>query len=109
MGDSTSMIVSLLLTLFLIVSIWIVLSKADQPGWSIFVPIYNLYCLLQAAGMSGWWIIALCIPGVNLIPLVLIPLGIAGHFRKGLLFGFGLLLLPFIFYPVLAFSDAEWS
>jgi hypothetical protein len=98
-----------LLVIFMIVTMWIVFAKADQPGWAIFIPIYNIYCLTQVAGVSGWWTLAYFVPILNIIAAILIPIKVAERFGKGILFGIGLLFLGVIFYPVLAFSDAEWS
>ena len=49
------------------------------------------------------------IPVVNLLPAVLVPIDIAKSFGKGTGFGIGLILLGFIFYPVLALGDAEYQ
>ena len=47
-------LVAMLLTL---VGMWRVFSKAGQPGWGIFVPIYNCLLMCRAAGRPGWWTI----------------------------------------------------
>jgi len=87
--------------------IWKVFEKAGKPGWAIIVPFYNVYVMLQIAGRPGWWLILAFIPLVNLILLVL-PFDMAKKFGKGLGYGFGLLFLPFIFYPVLGFGSARY-
>lgn len=38
-----------------------------EPGFLIWVPLFNAIPMLQAAGLSGWFLILLCVPGVNLI------------------------------------------
>lgn len=48
------------------------------------------------------------IPGVNVIINIIVLLDIAKAFGKGTGFGIGLILLGFIFFPILAFSDAEY-
>ncbi len=50
-------LISLVLTIVMIVGLWKVHTKAGQPGWAIFVPIYNVYVLLLIAGRPGWWLI----------------------------------------------------
>ncbi len=50
----------------------------------------------------------LIIPFVNFIILILIVLGLAKNFGKGGGFAVGLLLLGFIFLPILAFGDAKF-
>jgi Family of unknown function (DUF5684) len=87
--------------------IWKVFEKAGKPGWAIIVPFYNVYVMLQIAGRPGWWLILAFIPFVNLI-LIVLPFDMAKKFGKGLGYGFGLLFLPFIFYPVLGFGNARY-
>lgn len=90
-----------------IIAMWKVYTKAGEPGWAILVPIYNLIVLLRICGKPAWWVILAFIPIVSLIMLV-IPFRLAERFGKGAGFGLGLLLFGFIFYPLLAFSDAEY-
>ena len=51
----------------------------------------------------------LFIPVINLIALLKIAIDVAGKFGKGVLFGLGLGILPFIFYPLLGFGDARYQ
>ena len=88
---------------------WIVFKKAGQPGWASLVPIYNLLIMLKVIGRPGWWLILLLIPLVSLIVSLIIPFDLAKSFGKGIGFGFGLLFLPFIFYPILAFGESEYQ
>lgn len=103
----TVTIVYLLCVVLMIAAWWRVFTKAGQPGWAAIVPILNLYILCKVARMSGWWVLACFIPLVNLIAFIIISVNVAKRFGKGVLFGIGLLLLPFIFYPILAWGDAQ--
>ena len=94
---------------FMLVSMWRVFTKAGQPGWAVLIPIYNLYVMLKVAGMSGWWILAFAVPIVNIVASVLMAVGIARNFGKGVGFAIGLIFLGFIFYPILAFGNAEYQ
>ena len=99
------------LAVFMIVSMWIVLKKAGRPGWAVLVPIYDVYVVLKVAGMPGsWvlWLLAMLVPIADVIVAVLISLGIAYNFGKSALFAVGLLFLPFVFIPILAFGDAKY-
>jgi hypothetical protein len=91
------------------VSMWKVFVKAGQPGWACIVPIYNFIVMLQIADKPLWWIILLFVPIVNIIITILFYIAIAEKFGKGAGFGFGLAFLSFIFFPILAFGDAEYS
>ena len=73
------------------------------------MPIYNVITLLDIAGKPVWWFILLGVPVVNFIILFLVTGAIAKQFGKSAGFGIGLLLLPFVFYPMLAFGDAKYE
>jgi hypothetical protein len=93
----------------MIAAMWKVFSKAGQPGWAILIPFYNLYVICKIAGRPGWWLILMFIPLVNFIILVILDIDIAKNFGKGAGFGIGLLLLPFIFFPILGFGSAQYQ
>jgi hypothetical protein len=101
-------IVYLGLIAVVIAGIWKVFTKAGEPGWACLIPIYNLVVLLRIAGMPLWWIILCFIPLISIIPAFVIPINLAEKFGKGAGFGIGLALLPFIFYPILGFGDAQY-
>ena len=109
-GDSTIVIIiQLAILIFMIAAIWKVFSKAGQPGWASLVPFYNLYILLKIASKPGWWLILFFIPIANIIALILVNIGIARNLGKGGGFAAGLILLSFIFYPILGFGSAKYS
>ena len=92
----------------IIASFWIVFRKAGKPGWACIVPIYNLIVLLEIAGKPLWWILLMLIPLVNIVIAILVAIAVAKNFGKSGGFGIGLAFLPFIFYPVLAWGDAQY-
>ena len=49
------------------------------------------------------------IPFVNLIIAIILLIDLAKSFGKGVGFGIGLLLLPFIFFPILGFGSAQYQ
>lgn len=102
-------IVAIAWVVFVIASMWIVFEKAGHPGWAAIIPIYNIYIMLLIAGRPGWWLVLFLIPIVNIIVEVIISIDIARNFGKSTGFGIGLLLLSFIFYPILAFGDATYQ
>ena len=93
----------------MIVSLWKVFTKAGQPGWACIVPIYNIIIMLQIADKPLWWIILFFIPIANIIIPIMVNIAIAEKFGKGAGFGIGLSFLGFIFFPILAFGDAQYS
>ena len=101
--------IQLIFAIFFIVTMWKIFAKAGQPGLCIFVPIYNIYLLLKIAGKPGWWLLLLLIPFVNFVIAILAVAGISRNFGKGNGFILGLIFLPFIFYPILAFGSAKYK
>lgn len=105
-------LVLLIVSLVQIVSMWVVFDKAGQPGWAAIVPFYNMWVLAEVADRPGWWGLAACFSGaipfvgfiIQLVLWVVISVGVARTFNRGIGFGIGLFLLPFIFYPILAFA-----
>jgi hypothetical protein len=93
----------------LIASIWKVFSKAGQPGWASIIPIYNLYVMCKVAGRPGWWLILMLIPFVNVIILIILSVDIAKRFGRGVGFAIGMIFLPIIFWPILAFGSAQYQ
>jgi len=92
-----------------IAGMWRVFTKAGQPGWAVLIPIFNLYVLCKAAGRPGWWVILMLIPLINLLVLIIIQLRLVERFGKNDLFTLGLVLLPFIFWPILGFGSAQYQ
>lgn len=112
MGDSPGIIVGIIylgLVIFYIYVGWRIFEKAGEPGWAAIIPIYNLVVMLRIVGRPTWWIVLFLIPIVQLYPMIVVPIDLAKSFGKGTGFGIGLLLLGFIFGPILALGDAEYQ
>ncbi|MDP8223435.1 MAG: DUF5684 domain-containing protein [Candidatus Lernaella stagnicola] len=107
--NAVVLLVYLAIVVLWVVGLWVVFTKAGEPGWAAIIPIYNLIVLLKITGKPVWWVILMFIPLVNYIILLLVSLAMARVFNKGSGFGVGLWLLPFVFYPMLAFSDAQYA
>jgi hypothetical protein len=99
----------ILLILLLIVSFWKLFVKAGQAGWKSLIPIYNYVVFLNIIVRPVWWVILLFVPIVSFIILIIMHIDLAKRFGKGALYGLGLCLLPFIFFPLLAFGDATYA
>jgi hypothetical protein len=104
-----SIIISLVIAVFYLYVGWKVFAKADKPGWAVLIPIYNIVVMLQIVNRPIWWIILLLIPVVNFVVAIILMLDLAKAFGKGTGFAIGLILLSFIFYPILAFGDASYT
>jgi hypothetical protein len=106
-GSMLSAFLFIGLAVFVIASIWKVYDKAGEPGWSVLIPIYGQIVMARIGGKSAWWVLALFLPGIGIIAAVVLAVGVAERFEKTALFGLGLAFLPFLFYPMLAYGDAE--
>jgi len=91
-----------------IAAMWKVFEKAGQPGWAAIIPIYNVIVLLQIAGKPIWWILLYFIPLVGLIIAIIVIHNISVNFGKGVGFTLGLIFLSPIFFPILAWGDAQY-
>jgi hypothetical protein len=95
-----------IIALLMIASLWKIFVKAGQPGWAAIVPIYNSYIMQEMVGREVWWLAIL----IFLSPVwtIVISLDMAKSFGKDTLFAIGLILFPYIFYPLLGFGDAQY-
>ncbi|MEI8342246.1 MAG: DUF5684 domain-containing protein [Verrucomicrobiota bacterium] len=103
------LVIELGIFIVMIAALWRIFTKAGQPGWMSIIPILNVFILLKIGGKPWWWLILLCIPLVNIVFGILLALAVAENFGKSGGFVIGMVLLPMIFYPILAFSDAQYS
>ena len=106
--SATSWIVVCAVMVFYIASMWKIYTKAGQPGWAAIIPIYNLVVLHQMVGKPVWWVLLYFIPIVNIVISIIVTHALSLSFGKGTGFTLGLIFLGFIFYPVLAWSDAQY-
>ena len=102
-------LVGLLVAVIVIAGLWKVFEKAGEPGWAALIPIYNLIVLVKISGKEMWWVVLLLLPCINFVALVLIGIEVARKFGKDTLYGVGLALLPFIFFPMLGFGSAQYN
>lgn len=103
------LLIELAIAVLVIVAMWKIFAKAGKPGWAAIIPIYNLIVILEICGRPIWWILLLLIPCVNIIVSLIVLIDLAKSFGKAELFGVGLWLLGFIFFPILGFGDARYQ
>lgn len=101
-------LIQLAIIVLSIAGLWKTFDKAGKPGWAAIVPFYNIIVLLEIAGRPLWWIILLLIPCVGIVVAFIVAIDVAKNFGKDAAYGIGLVLLPFIFYPLLGFGDARY-
>jgi hypothetical protein len=100
--------IALLLYLFHCYCCMLICRKTgNPPGILVWLPVLQVFPLLRAAGMSGWWFLGFCVPILNIVGQVLWCLKIAKARGKSVWAGV-LLLLPVISlfaFLYLAFSN----
>jgi len=109
MGGVILVLVYLAVIVLTIAGLWAVFAKAGQPGWAAIVPIYNSYVLVLIAEKPIWWFIMFFIPCVGIVFYVLALIEVCKRFDKGAGYAIGMLLLPFIFFPMLGFGSAQYA
>ncbi len=99
-------VLSVIFVLIITASWWKLFSKANQLGWKILIPFFNLFILTKILRKPVWWVAIYLI-----LPLghILVSLQTAKLFGKKIIFAIGMIFLPIIFYPILAFGKSEIS
>ena len=115
----SAVLVVFLLTILLIylISFWKIFVKAGKPGWYSIIPVYNMIVLAEIAKQPWWYglmsflgalafipVIGWALAIVGIIFFVLIEYKLVLAFGQGPGFFAGLILLPIVFLPILAFS-----
>jgi hypothetical protein len=91
-----------------LVSMWKIFTKAGKPGWAAIIPFYSILVELELLGRPWWFLLLMFVPFANFVISIIIAFDMAKVFGKSTGFGFGVLLLPIIFFPILAFSPAKY-
>lgn len=102
-------IISLVLCVFVLVCMWIIFRKAGKPGWAAIVPFYNLYVLFDITWGSGMRFLLMLIPLYNIILGIQTQIRLAKAFGKSGGFAAGLIFLPYVFIPLLAFGKETYQ
>ena len=87
--------------------------KAGLKTWPAWVPIFNVWRVLQLGGQKGWWVLVGIIPVVGTI-LYLVFLIIAGikiqtaFGKPGIFYLLAILITP-VWYGILAWDSSTWN
>ena len=97
-------LVAMAASILMIVSMWKIFVKLGKPGWYAIVPIYNMYQLCVSLGVEWWYLLLFFVPFANIYAMYVIYDALAKKFGKTTGFTIGLILVPFVFMPMLAFG-----
>jgi len=101
------LVVYLAFIVFMVITMWKIYTKAGEPGWAILIPFYNVIVYFKITDRPWWWLLLLFVPFVNIVIMIIMYFDLAKSFGHGVGFGFGLLFLGIIFYPILAFGSSS--
>lgn len=138
-GLATYSIMVLVAYVLMVIGLWKVFSKADEPGWKAIIPIYNIYILYKIAWKpSMFWVtvilgfvysvtysMGVAMMGSLLAVLLLLislaasiaalVISIMSYYKLSRSFGYGvgytlgLIFLFVIFILILGFGSAEYE
>lgn len=106
--QNTLSIFYLIAGITIVISLLGIFKKAKEKTWKAIIPIYNLYVIQKLIKKPWWWMILMFIPWIGIIWTIWSTNLLAKAFNKNQWFTLGMVLLPFIFYPILAFSNNEY-
>jgi hypothetical protein len=104
-GATFLFILYIAIYVLLVAGMWVTFTKAGEAGWKSIIPIYNLIIIFKISGHPWPWIFLLLIPVVG---FVILWYELAKSFGKGIGFTIGLILLPYVFVPILGFGSARY-
>ncbi len=103
------LVIELAIVAFLLASLWKIVAKAGEPGWAGIIPIYNMLVLAKIAGKPMWWGALVLIPIAGIVFQIWIWNRVVKSFGYSEGFTVGVVLLPFVFLPILGFGKATYS
>lgn len=97
-----------------VISAWLlsrIFKKAGEPQWIAWVPVYNVWKLLELGGQQGFWAVLALIPLVNIVAAIFIYIAtyyIGKKLGKEDWFVLFAIFLPIVWLVWLAFDDSRW-
>lgn len=107
-GGSGGLIAAVVVGVLYIVSMWKIFTKMGAPGWAGIVPIFNLYTIFKRSRPKQAVLFTILGFVCGIGSLIAIW-DLAKLFGKSAGYFIGMLLLPFIFLPMLAFGGAKYT
>ena len=97
----------LVIAALMLVSMWKIFVKCGKPGWACLIPIYNIIVMLEIAEKPAWYVLLFFVPFANIYAMWVCYDGMARKLGKSSGFTVGMIFLPVIFIPILAFSKSS--
>jgi hypothetical protein len=99
----------LIVSLLTIIGKWQIYSKAGKPGWAAIIPIYSTIVMLEIVGKPIWWVFLIIFPCTSFIFFIWTTNLLSKSFKQSEGFTVGLLIFPFLFYPILGFGNYQYA
>lgn len=100
--------VSFLMTVVVMAGTWKAYAKAGEPGWAAIVPVYNIMIMARIAGKDEVQALLTLIPVVGIVFYIMILIDFCKCFDVSPAYVIGLILLPYVFWPMLGFGSAGY-
>lgn len=102
-------IIMVIFLIVMLVSCFRIFEKAKIDGYKVLIPFYNVYLFVKIADLPIFFVPILLIPMMNIFIFWYISFRIGDRFGKNIVFNLGMCLIPFVFYPILAFSNSLYK
>ena len=102
-------LLALALAVLMIVSMWKVFEKTGHKGWKSIIPVYNYIIMLRIIKKPEWLVLFMFVPVASFVVGIIVFYNMAKTFGKGTGFAIGMIFLPFVFFPILAFGEAKYT
>lgn len=100
--------VSLALIVLYLAGLWFLFEKAGVNGWKAIIPFYNSYIEYELVWGSGWLFLFMLVPFAGLVFSIITFYKLGRVYGKGRLFCIGIVLLPFVFVPIIGFGSSRY-
>lgn len=104
-----SITIAAVLSLLMLIGMWKIFSKAGIAGWKVLIPFYNTYLVFKLGFGHGWLFLTVLIPYIGPIMAVLAFFYLSASFGKKIGFSVCFMLFPYIFMPILGFSEDPYN
>ena len=103
-------VIMLAVCVMMVISLWKVYTKAGEKGWASLIPFYTDYVMYRITWGEGLNFLYqfVSLPIVPTVVRIITNIKLARSFGKGDGFAVGLILVPVVFYPILAFGKSEY-
>ncbi len=101
-------VIYIILAVLMVVALWKIFQKADEPGWKSIVPLLNVYTEFKIAWGNGWLFLLCFVPVANIVVSIIMEWKLCKAFGKGVGFFILMIFLPFVAWLILAFDDSQY-